>query len=243
MVDRRRGASLATFFVDVTPSPGALVPLPEAAAHHARVRRLTPGDVVVLTDGAGTVARGTLEHLGPRDGDVAVESCDRVERASPLELLLPVADRERMLWLAEKATELGVTEWRPVVYARSRSVSPRGEGAAFRRRVRARMIGALEQSGSAWLPAMHDECGLNEAFAASPHEHRFVLDRSGVPLPRFAPFHAAAVAVGAEGGFAPEELEFLLAQGWRAASLGGATLRFETAGLAAVAIVRAAQAP
>lgn len=243
MVDRRRDASLAAFLVEGTPSPGATVALGETAAHHARVRRLAPGDAVALTDGAGTIAHATLTRIGPRDGEAAVESCAHVERPAALTLLVPVADRDRMLWLAEKAAEFGVTTWRPVVYARSRSVAPRGEGPAFARRLRARMVAAVEQSGGAWLPVVHEACSPGAAIAACGEDHRFVLDRSGAPLPGFAPFDATAVALGPEGGFAPEELDLLLSHGWRTASLGGTTLRFETAGVAAVAIVRAAQVP
>ena len=54
--------------------------------------------------------------------------------------------------LAEKVTELGVTSWRPVVWRRSKSVSPRGEGPTFQGKVRGRMTSALIQSGSGWLP-------------------------------------------------------------------------------------------
>jgi 16S rRNA (uracil1498-N3)-methyltransferase len=56
------------------------------------------------------------------------------------------------------------------------------------------------------------------------------------------PFGPTAIAVGPEGGFEAEERDAFAVAGWRAASLGATTLRFETAGVAAAAIVRAAQA-
>ena len=241
MVERRGGSSLATFFVEGTLGSGVPVSLSEAAAKHARVRRLEVGDEVRLTDGRGTVAMGALIRLDHRAGEVEVASCARVPRPSPLALLVPVADRDRMLWLAEKAAELAVTDWRPVLYVRSRSVSPRGEGEAFARKVRARMIGALEQSGGAWLPAIHNEASLGEALAACADARGLVLDADGAALPSLAPFGATAIAVGPEGGLEPVERDELAACGWRAASLGGTTLRFETAGVAAAAMVRAAQ--
>ncbi|OYV73355.1 MAG: hypothetical protein B7Z72_02710 [Gemmatimonadetes bacterium 21-71-4] len=243
MVERGGGSSLATFFVDRTPTSGAPATLSEAAAKHARVRRLDVGDEVRLTDGQGTLAIGTLTRLDHRTGEVAVASCERVPRPAPLALLVPVSDRDRMLWLAEKAAELAVTDWRPVLYVRSRSVSPRGEGEAFARKVRARMIGALEQSGGAWLPAIHNEASLGEAMAACAEARGFVLDVKGAPLPSLAPFDATAIVVGPEGGLEAEEFALLEARGWRAASLGSTTLRFETAGIAAAAIVRATQGP
>ncbi len=241
MVERRGGSGLATFFVDATPAVGTLAELSDAAARHARVRRVAVGDAVRLVDGRGTVAEGALTRLDHRGGDVEVATCSRAARAAPLALLVPVADRDRMLWLAEKAAELAVTDWRPVLYMRSRSVSPRGEGEAFARKVRARMIGALEQSGGAWLPVVHDEALLDHAIAACAGSRGLVLDAEGAPLPSRAPFGATAVAVGPEGGLEPAEREELAACGWHAVSLGGTTLRFETAALAAAAIIRASQ--
>ena len=242
MVERRGSAGVATFYVEESPVAGGVVALPEAAVRHARVRRLEAGAQVRVTDGAGLAGWGSLRLLGSRRGEVAVDRVEQVPSPIPLTLLVPVADRDRMLWLAEKSAELAITDWRPVVYARSRSVSPRGEGAGFARKVRARMIGALEQSHGAWLPAVGEPSELNAAVAAcGAVEERYVLDPSGPGLGSFAPFHAAAIAVGPEGGFEPDEFEALSAHGWRAASLGGTTLRFETAGIAAVAIVRATQ--
>jgi len=166
MVDRRGSAGIATFFVDATPAIGTLVALPESAVRHANVRRLEAGDEVRLTDGAGTVAHGHLRRMDHRAADVEVEQCESMARPLALTLLVPVADRDRMLWLAEKAAELAITDWRPVMYARSRSVSPRGEGAGFARKIAARMASALEQSGGAWLPELHGDASLEEAIEA-----------------------------------------------------------------------------
>ncbi|HVB30006.1 MAG TPA: RsmE family RNA methyltransferase [Gemmatimonadaceae bacterium] len=241
MVERGGGATVATFFVETAPVIGAVLVLAEAAARHARVRRLEAGDPVRLADGAGTIAAGSITRMDHRAVEVSVTACAMVERAAPLTLLVPVADRDRMLWLAEKAAEFGVTAWRPVVYARSRSVSPRGEGAGFDAKVMARMIGALEQSGGAWLPRIHAACGLDAAIDACGSAQRFVLHAGGAALTALGPFTDTAVAVGPEGGLEAEELALLEARGWRAASLGNTTLRFETAGVAAAAIVRATQ--
>ncbi|MDE3053348.1 MAG: 16S rRNA (uracil(1498)-N(3))-methyltransferase [Gemmatimonadota bacterium] len=240
-MERRGGSSVANFFVQGPLAAGAVVPLPEAAAQHARVRRLAAGHDVRLIDGAGAVALGTLAAVERREVTFAIAEVQSVAPPAPLTLLVPVADRERMLWLAEKAAELAVTEWRPVIYARSRSVSPRGEGAGFAAKVRARMVAALEQSGGAWLPGIHEERFLDDAIGACRGAVGVMLDPGGAPLPSLAPFGALAVAIGPEGGFEAAEREALDAAGWRRASLGRATLRFETAGVAAAAIVRAAQ--
>lgn len=240
-MERGSGSVVATFFVEAQPVPGGTLALPESAARHAQVRRMAVGDEARVVDGAGTIGLGVLKSLGKGAAEVEVRACETVPRPAPLTLLVPVADRDRMLWLAEKATELAITVWRPVMFLRSRSVSPRGEGEAFARKIRARMVSALEQSGGAWLPVVHAEESLDEAAAAVATGARFVLDAGGAPMTGFAPFAETAVIVGPEGGIERSELDMLLTVGWRAASLGHTTLRFETAGVAAAAIVRVSQ--
>lgn len=234
---------MTRFLVDSPLVAGAAVELPEGAAHHARVKRLTGGDAVTLTDGCGQVAIATIDQLSKARVTVAVSAVDVVPPATPLELFVPVGDRDRMLWLAEKATELGVTAWQPVMFDRSRSVSPRGEGEAFTARVRARMAGALEQSGGAWLPVIHSSCDVREAAAYRQMPARYLLQAGARRLDATHAASGAAVILGPEGGMTSEEQAALAAGGWEPAALAAGTLRFETAALAALAIIRAAHLP
>ena len=237
-MDGNRSPGVATFFCEKRLEAGHTVDLGETEAHHARVRRVAPGERVRLVDGAGTAAIGVLARLTKGGAAVDIESVSHVAPSPAIHLLAPVADRDRMLWLAEKATELGLTSWRAVMWRRSRGVSPRGEGEAFRAKVRARMIAALTQSGGAWLPAiLPDATGDDVAAEAGVH---FLLDASGEPmlsLPISAPL---TIAVGPEGGLDDDERERLALAGWMPVSLGATTLRFETAGTAALAVARAA---
>jgi 16S rRNA (uracil1498-N3)-methyltransferase len=240
VVERADRAPVATFFA---PGPwGAEVALDEAAAHHAGVKRLQLGDPVRLTSGDGRRARGLISELAKRRLQVAidVDSIEHVPAPPRIELWAPVGDRERMLLLAEKAVELGASAWRPVTFSRSRSVTPRGEGDAFREKVRLRMQNALEQCGGAWLPEAFPEMALEPALRQAGPVHGLLLDAAGVPLPSLRETIRAPVAItlGPEGGLELDERERLLAAGWRAASLGANVLRFETAGIAALAMVR-----
>ena len=211
------------------------IELGESAAHHARVKRLAPGDPVNVTDGEGQIGTGRIESIGKNIVRVALRDLRSVEAPPGIHLCVPVADKDRMLLVAEKVTELQVTSWIPVMYSRSRSVSPRGEGEAFDRKVLARMISALEQSGSAWLPVIHPMQTVEEIA----DRHGIVLERGGAPLGAAPLTDPLTLAVGPEGGFEPEELELLRDRGWTTASLGGVTLRFETAAIGAVAVARA----
>ena len=250
MVRAGRAVSLPTFVSEAPFAIGETVTLGEDAAHHLRVRRLDTGMRVGLLDGSGSRGAGVLTLLAKRHATVHVDAVEVVAPPSPVHLLLPVADKDRMLWLAEKVTELEVTTWRPVVYRRSRHVTPRGEGPTFRQRVRARMAAALEQSGGAWAPTVFPEATLDAALAACPDGMRIALSGSGVPIHRVLTQLPSAqggdslprpviLALGPEGGLEPGELEALVAAGFQTAGLGRTTLRFETAAIAALATVRA----
>ena len=241
-MDSSRSSGLATFFWEGRLEPGHAAELGEREAHHARVRRLEVGEAARLVDGAGTVALGTLARLTQSTAVVDVQSVSHVAPLPPIHLLAPVADRDRMLWLAEKATELGLTSWRGVMWRRSRGVSPRGEGEAFRAKVRARMIAALTQSGGAWLPAsLPDVTGDDVLEGIEPGVH-FLLDVTGEPMLSMPITTPLTIAMGPEGGLDDDERERLALAGWMPVSLGVTTLRFETAGIAALAIARAALA-
>ena len=211
-------------------------------AHHARVRRVQAGDAVRILDGRGHVASGKVLTGSKNALVVDVRTVSEVPRPVALEVIVPVADRDRMLLAAEKCVELQVTSWRPAYFARSRSVSPRGEGARFRDKVRARMQSALEQSGGAWLPEVRDEAEIGDVWAGSAADlHRLVLDPDGPSLPSLAYNSPMAVAVGPEGGIEEQELTEARERGWLTASVGQAILRFETAIIAGVAVIRAVQ--
>jgi 16S rRNA (uracil1498-N3)-methyltransferase len=228
----------AVFFVERAVAPGAQVSLSDGDAQHISVLRLGAGERVGLRDGAGQTASGTLVRMGRKNALVEVDEIDEVPAPSPIHLLVPVADRDRMLWLAEKAAELNVASWRPVLWHRSRSVSPRGDGPTFRNKVRSRMIGALLQSRSAWLPEIFPEATLERAIAASPPGSRVVLDAGGSPFGGLSIGSPTVIAVGPEGGFEDSELAELAGADFSAASIGNSILRFETAAVAGVAVAR-----
>ena len=254
--DRARALMpLATFVTTEPFAAGETVTLGEDEARHIRVLRLEVGQRVGLLDGRGMRGRGALVRVAKRHAAVTVETVSSVEPPTSVHLILPVADRDRMLWLAEKATELAATSWRPVLFKRSKSVSPRGEGPTFQQKVAARMAGALGQSHGAWLPATYPDATVERAIAATPDGPRLVLDMAGEPMGLLvtdaianAREHGAGflkpitIVVGPEGGLEAGELDEFVKGGFRPVSLGLTVLRFETAAVAALAVVRTALA-
>lgn len=237
-------AALAGFFAKgASFVEGGVIVLDSDAAHHMRVRRLNAGERVFVADGAGGHALGSIVRVSKNEAQVAVESVRRTEQPPPVHMLVPIADRDRMLWCAEKCVELGASSWRPVLWHRSRSVSPRGEGESFADKVRGRMESALVQSHSPWLPSIHPDATLDSAIkSADATGTRLVLDAAGEPILRETITAPVTIAVGPEGGFEQHELDALRAANFRAVSLGANVLRFETAAVVALAIVRSALA-
>jgi 16S rRNA (uracil1498-N3)-methyltransferase len=232
---------ITTFVVAGGLTAGTVISLDEPAAHHARVKRLDRGDAIRLTDGAGRVAFGRLIEIDKRAASVEVDKIHRVPQPGAIHLRVPIGDRDRMLWLAEKTTELGIASWQGVRFRRSMSVSPRGEGPAFAAKVRARMVAALEQSGGAWLPRIEPDIAL-DALEPAVEGQPLLLDANGGPMLEVladSRGREPMLLFGPEGGLDDDEREQLRERGWRAVRLASTTLRFETAGVAAVAVVRA----
>ncbi len=177
-MERNDRAPVATFFLGAPWPEAGRVALGESAVHHARVKRLETGEPVRLTNGAGQLGFGALHTLSKTSLEVELERVESVPAPRAIHLRVPIADRDRMLWLAEKATELGVASWESIRFRRSLSVTPRGEGPAFAAKLRARMENALEQSGGAWLPQLLDEASVDE-LCGTPHALPILLDVSG----------------------------------------------------------------
>jgi 16S rRNA (uracil1498-N3)-methyltransferase len=154
---------------------------------------------------------------------------------------------DRMEWAIEKATELGVAVVAPVI---ARRTEKHLALAAEKRAERWRRIAheAAQQSRRSDVPLIHDPVALSARVRAASESTRIVLaEQERTTTLRFAIEEAIAqsesemptleIAVGPEGGWAPEEEALFDASGWRAASLGPRILRAETATIAALAVV------
>jgi len=242
---------------------GQRLPLPEEAAHHLRrVLRRRPGATVTLFDGAGRESRARLDS---GEGGTPYARLQWVREHDPppsprIALWIAALKADKLEWVAQKATELGVDELRVVQTARS--VPRPAAAAAERRQARLQRIvqEAARQCGRWWLPRLPVARPLAEALATAGGSGSEGLVGSGLEGPggalsvvlweattdaarlgrRLAASAAPAtvtVLVGPEGGFAREEIEPLEDRGFVQASLGSLILRAETAALAAVTLV------
>ncbi len=208
--------------------------------HAADVQRLGVGEPVLLSDGAGRVARCTVAaaHRGALDL-VVEELTDAPEPARRLVLVQALAKGDRDLMAVESATELDVDEVVPWQADRSivRWKGERGEKA--RAKWQQTAVAATKQSRRARVPAVAGlvgRAGLLERVRAA--DLAVVLhEEAADPLTSLdLPGHGEVLlVVGPEGGVSPDELAALVTAGARPARLGRTVLRTSTAGAAALA--------
>lgn len=232
-------------FVGLPLAAGAELSLPPAAARHAQVRRVQPGDLLQLFDGSGSDWPATVLAVGRSEVRVRLGDAVAVanELSFPVTLALGMPANERMDWLVEKATELGVARIQPLLTERSvlRLEGERGE----RKRLHWQAVAeaACEQCGRARIPAIEPVRTLAQWLPLAPHGLRLLLSLhpAARPLPALAPAPTAGAAVctlsGPEGGLTAAEDEAALTAGFVAAGLGPRVLRAETAPLAVLAWV------
>jgi 16S rRNA (uracil1498-N3)-methyltransferase len=229
----------ARFVVSPLPAAGERALLSGEESAHARARRLAPGDPVTLLDGSGRLARAVLTRLDAKGAEVAVEEVVEAAVEEPrIEILVAGLRAERLAWIAEKATELGVAAMSIVETARTQSFRASSNVPERLERVARE---AAKQSESPRWPLFSGPLDFAEALVSGA-PRRFVLDASGAPFPSELPAGPVALLVGPEGGWTSEELGSAVAGGWTAASIPAGKLRAETAAIAAVVLVRAALA-
>ena len=238
---------LSRAYVEGPLAIGARVALPEgAAAHLLRALRLDVGDGCVLFNGDGHDYDARVVAAGKRGGEVEVLAARAVDVESPLRIILlqGVARGEKMDWILQKATELGVAAFVPVNSERSEVRLDAARTAKRLAHWQGVVASACGQCGRARLPAVATPAGLRDACASLPADAlRLTLDPGAV-----AGVHALAapasatvvVAIGPEGGWSPRDREQLVAAGFSGVRLGPRILRTETAGIAAISALQAA---
>lgn len=231
--------------VDQPLAVGQRVTLPQDSSQHLlRVLRLAPGDTVTLFNGDGHDYAARLLTAARRGAEAEIIGRQPVTRESPLHITLAqgLARGEKMDLVLQKATELGVAAFAPVLTERT-EVKLDPERAAKRlAHWQGVLAAACEQSGRATVPLLHAPRPLASYAAAESAALRLALDPGGeLDLAGAAPAAGQAIAlvVGPEGGLSERDLATLRAAGFRGLRLGPRVLRTETAGLAAVAALQA----
>ena len=231
------------FYCDATLAPGAELVLPPSAARHVQVLRLQPGDEITLFNGQGGQWAARVLRMGRSDVSVRLEAHEATEREAAREVTLAIGmpANERMDWLVEKATELGVARIMPL-HTQHGVLRLSGERAAKKQaHWRAIAQAACEQCGRNRVPVIESVQDL-AAFLRETHGARVVLSlaEGGTPARQALGGDAPlTVLIGPEGGLSATEDAQARAAGFVPTHLGARVLRAETAALAALTLALA----
>lgn len=221
-----------------------------ALDHYLRdVLRLKTGDRAIVFDGAGREAEVELQSPGDARRQPAPLRVVEIRHATNevsirLTLLQAVPKGDRMDWLVEKATELGVYAIRPVVTERGIVRVKPGEKSNRSDRWQRIAESAARQCGTAWVPEVRPVAGLSDSLADGRQADLFLvgsLDPAARPLRDVVrdrgSLATAALLIGPEGDLTPHELSLARDAGAVPVTFGRRVLRVETAAVYGISIL------
>jgi 16S rRNA (uracil1498-N3)-methyltransferase len=227
--------STPRLFVETPLSEGIELPVAGPQAHYLiSVMRMRVGEPVKLFDNISGEWLAEVALLGKRDLILRVDGKLRGREAVPdLWLLAAPIKKARIDMVTEKACELGVARYQPVITRRTIVERLNME------RLRANMIEAAEQCGRTALPEVAEPAKLSALLKSWPEDRTlyFADESGGAPFRDSIQPGPSAILIGPEGGFDDEERSLIrdLPQA-TPISLGPRILRAETAAMAAISI-------
>jgi 16S rRNA (uracil1498-N3)-methyltransferase len=200
------------------------------------------GQHVVLFNNSGVEARAIIARTDKKKVDVRVDAVELAERESPLNihLAIGISRGERMDFVLQKSTELGVHAITPLFCERTEVKLSDDRLQKKLEQWQKIIVGACEQSGRTRLPVLHAPATLEACLAADTSERRFVLHhRSDSTLAQRDEKPASVMLlIGPEGGLSDNEIRRAQQAGCAALTLGPRVLRTETAPLAAISVLQ-----
>ena len=218
-------------------SPNILInsQLPEIESYHCvKVLRMRNGDLLTVTDGKGHFYQCTLVDANPKHSTVSIINKIDVNQSRNFILHLafaPTKQMDRNEWFVEKATEIGIDRFSPIIsnYSERREVKIE--------RLTKTAISAMKQSQQPFLPQIDEAIGFNDFIKLPFNGNKYIAhcyETPKVPLTQiYKKGENALILIGPEGDFSEEEVESAINTGFKPISLGESRLRTETASLVA----------
>ena len=216
------------FFVP-EPIEGVSVELPEEERHHARVLRVRDGEDVEVFDSTGNNFAG--RYAGGRISNLQASS--NREPATAISLAMALINLEKFELVLQKATELGVASFTPLITDRMdlRIERVRGKEERWRKIV----LEAVKQSGRSKIPPIEPPAKFDEVIRRDGP--KIVFEATAATPQTTDNRQPTTLFIGPEGGFSERELALAKQNGAILQSLGARRLRAETAAIAAVCFV------
>lgn len=210
----------------------------EESAHCVRVLRYNRGDEILLTDGRGMTYHARITNPHVRHCEFEVLSQEKQEKTHNIYLhvvIAPTKNIERLEWMVEKCTEIGVDEITPLLCRFSERKNLRND------RLEKIILSAAKQSLTPYLPKLNeltDFASLMQKYGKEMQDvDKFIAhcykDEKRELKDALRKGRDVLILIGPEGDFSEQEVEQAIAQGFVPVGLGRSRLRTETAGVVA----------
>ena len=216
----------------------------EESQHCVRVLRYDRGDEILLTDGRGTTYKARITNPHPKHCEFEVLSSEKQEPHHRFHLhiaIAPTKNIERLEWMVEKCTEIGIDEITPLLCRFSERKTLRID------RLEKIVLSAAKQSLTPYLPVLHELTPFEEFVKSTGSlspvagnqkyiAHCYEKDKRELKdeiSANVAHQSHITILIGPEGDFSEQEIDLALQNGYIPVSLGNSRLRTETAGVVA----------
>lgn len=230
-------------FTEQILGPNVSIELERGPSQHiARALRMRVGGSLLLFNGDGGEYAATITAVDKNAVRISTQDHYQTERESPLSLELGIAISrgDRMDWVIQKATELGVASITPLTSERTEVKLKADRASKKHKHWRQIIISACEQCGRNRLPELQALKSVNQWLPHVVADRKFVLHhRHGSAQNTGQKPTSVAVLVGPEGGLSPQEIDIAKGFDFEPLSLGPRILRTETAPIATLAILQA----
>lgn len=214
----------------------------EESAHAVRVLRYTAGDMLHIADGHGMVYEARITNPHPKHCEVEILKREQQVKHHQGDVHIAVAPTkniERIEWMVEKCTEIGVDTITPLLCHYSERKQIRTD------RIAKIILSAAKQSLSAYIPQLNELTSFKDCILSATEERRYIahsspwIDKRDLrdELRKSPDASSTIVLIGPEGGFSDEEVRLAMEHGFVPVSLGEARLRTETAAIVACMMV------
>lgn len=207
---------------------------PEESQHCVKVLRLAIGDKILLTDGVGGIYEARITFSSPKRCEFEIVSKQEEVNKRPYRLhvaIAPTKNIDRLEWMIEKCTEIGIDEITPLLcrFSERKVIKPE--------RLHKVMVSAAKQSLKAYVPKLNDLTTFSDLIAHANESQKFIAhcykDEKKLFQHALHVKQDILILIGPEGDFSEQEVENAMQKGFLPVSLGNSRLRTETAGVVA----------
>lgn len=230
--------SIPFFYEAILPlSPGLFTLSEESSKHCSMVLRMKEGALIGLTNGTGLKCLGEIISADKKKTVVQLSQFEQANLCNHLNSIAIsfVKNAARMEWFLEKATEIGISAFYPLITERTERTHFKKE------RWEHILVSAMLQSQQTHKPILHDPIEFKAIIHLPLNGQLFLAhcepgEKKLIPL--IKPSEQTLLLIGPEGDFSPSEIELAAKAGATMVSLGNTRLRTETAGIAAAVLLQ-----